>query len=304
MEKRQHGIALVLVLWVLTLLTVMAVGLTAAQRTETALSENHVSAARFRAAADAAIVYTVLIFGMPPPDAAEPDVSTWLPNGTPYPWRFGGLDLSIRIFNEASRIDLNEASPELLSALMSLLGADDDTAVSVASAIVDWRDDNDLKLLNGAEDRDYIDAGRPIGAKDMPFITVEELLQVLGMTSELYRAVAQEVSVDLNGAGFDERFATPIALAAVQGIPLEDAEARVTERDLPLFEDGGGPGFVDRGGPLYRIQVSESGAGGRGGRRMEALVETIPGQQPPYQIRWRRFGLSSIDLFPVNPDAG
>jgi general secretion pathway protein K len=48
-----RGIALVLVLWVLTLLTVMAVGMTAAQRTETALTENVIAEARFRALSEA-----------------------------------------------------------------------------------------------------------------------------------------------------------------------------------------------------------------------------------------------------------
>jgi general secretion pathway protein K len=51
---RPKGIALILVLWVLTLLTIMAVGLTQTQRTETALLENQVGGARFCAAADAA----------------------------------------------------------------------------------------------------------------------------------------------------------------------------------------------------------------------------------------------------------
>jgi general secretion pathway protein K len=303
--RHQRGIALVLVLWVLTLLTVMAVGLTAAQRTETALSDNHVSGARFRAAADAAIAFTVLVFAMPPPDAIDPDVSVWLPNGVAVPWRFGGVDLAIRVFNEGSRIDLNQAPPELLSALLVTLGMEEDPATSLAAAIVDWRDEDDLSLLNGAEDRDYRDAGRTLGAKDAPFVAVEELMQVLGMTPEIYRRLAPEVSVDLDGAGFDERFASAAAIAASQGIPLDDAQLRVVQRDSPLFEDSSGPRFVDRAGPLYRIEVAEAGLGG-GGRRMEALIEATPGQQPPYQVRWRRFGLPGAPPAPIatQADAG
>jgi general secretion pathway protein K len=300
---RQKGIALVLVLWVLTLLTVMAVGLTAAQRTETALSENHIAAARFRAVSEAAIAFTVLVFAMPPPDAMDPDVVAWLPNGAPMPWRFGGVDLEVRVFNETSRIDLNEAPPEQLSALLEALGVDEDTAPSLAAAIVDWRDENDLALLNGAEDPDYRDVGLAVGAKDAPFAAVEELRQVLGMTDEVYRRLAPEVSVDVEGEGFDEQYASAPAIAALEGIPLEDARTRVEARDSPLFEDSSGPRFIDRAGPLYRIEVSEVGPK-RGGRRMEALVETTPGQQPPYQIRWRRFGLSRTPLPPSDVDSG
>lgn len=300
-DLRQGGIALVLVLWVLTLLTVMALALTLAQRTETALSENHVSAARFRAAADAAIAYTVLVFAVPPPEAADPQAPAWLPNGVPQTWRFAGTDLQIRVFNERSRIDLNQAAPELLSALLVALGAEDEVAQSLAAAIADWRDEDDLTLLNGAEDSDYQDAGRTIGAKDGPFVIVEELLQVIGMTPQLYKRLAPEVSVDLDGDTFEERFASAAALAALQGIPLDEAQARVAERDAPLFEDSGGPRFLDRGGPLYRIEVSELDPFGRG-RRMEALVEAVPGEQPPYRVRWRRFGLTSGPAPPSDLD--
>lgn len=304
MIRRPHrGIALVLVLWVLALLTVMAIGLTTAQRTETALSDNHVSAAQFRAAADAAIAFTVLLLSMPPPDPTNPEVSVWLPNGTAHPWRFGGLNLSIQIFNETSRIDLSSAPAEVLKALLTLIGAEDETASAVAAAIVDWRDEDDLRMPEGAEDQDYKDAGRPIGAKDNPFTMVEELQQVLGMTPELYRGLADEVSVDLEGAGFTERFASPTAISALQGIPLEEAQNLVAERDAPVFEDGSAPPITDRGGPLYRLRISETGAG-RGGRRMEALVEVMPGMEPPYRMRWRRFGLSSQQSMPVAPDAG
>ncbi|NCA71664.1 MAG: general secretion pathway protein GspK [Sphingobacteriia bacterium] len=291
MRQHQHGIALVLVLWVLSLLTIMAMGLTTTQRTETALSETHVSAARFRAAADAAIAYAALVLSLPPPDTSAPEVATWLPNGVAHPWRFDGIDLTVRIFNEASRIDLNQASSETLTGLLGLLGADDDTATALASAILDWRDEDDLNQLNGAEDSDYLQAGRALGAKDAPFVVADELLQVLGMTPELYRRLAPEISVDMEGLSFDERFASPLALAAIQGISLEDATVLVAERDAPLFDDATEAGFVDRGGPLYRIQVTESSQQG-GGRGMEALLEIMPGLQPPYRLRWRRLGLS------------
>lgn len=300
MRKLHRGIALVLVLWVLALLTVMAIGLTTAQRTETALSDNHVSAAQFRAAADATIAFTVLLLSMPPPDLTDAEVSVWLPNGTAHPWRFGGLDLSIQIFNETSRIDLNTAPAEVLKALLTVIGAEDETASAVAAAIVDWRDEDDLRMPEGAEDQDYEDAGRPIGAKDSPFMMVEELQQVLGMTPELYRGLAEEVSVDLEGANFDERFASPAAISALQGMPLEDAQILVAERDAPLFEDGSSPQVADRGGPIYRIRVSETGAG----RRMEALVEVTPGMEAPLRVRWRRFGLSAVRSMPVALDAG
>lgn len=307
-----RGIALILVLWVLTLLTVMAVGITAAQRTETALADNRIAQARFRAGSDAAIAYAMYSFLVPPQGsqdlgpgsepgagAADDGASAWLPNGQPRPWQFDGESFAIAVYNETSRINLNQAPADLLAALMVALGVAEADAPALADAILDFRDEDDLKLLNGAEDGDYEGSGLPAGAKDAPFAAVEELQQVLGMTPELYRLMAPELTVDSDGDRVDDAFATPAVLAALQGVTLGEARLRVQERDAPALPGGQGPRAVNRGGPLYRVQVSAPGTGlgaapgGRPARVMEALVELAVGQQPPYQVRWRRYGLAA-----------
>jgi len=87
--KGSRGIALILVLWVISLLSVMALGLTAAQRTESTLTANALAGARFRAAADAGIAYAALNLLAPQaenPDAAATDAEgqsvVWLPDAT------------------------------------------------------------------------------------------------------------------------------------------------------------------------------------------------------------------------------
>lgn len=293
--RRQKGIALMLVMWVLTLLTVMAVSLTATQRTETALTENHLSVARFRALADAAIAYAALDFLTQPTAMQESDETTWLPNGVPRTWSFDGSDLTIAVFNESSRIGLNSVQPDLMRKLLIVLGVSTEDAGPLAAAIVDWRDADDLALLNGAEDDDYEQAGYALGAKDAPYETEEELRQVLGMTDDIYRRIAPEVTAAPEVSGTPvERFASPAVLAAIRGISLEDALEEVAERDLPTVPGATAAATLDRGGPWYRIQVSARLDRGSG-RRMEALIELRTGQQPPYQVLWRRHGLSPLD---------
>ncbi len=277
-------------MWVLALLTVMAVALTAAQRTETALTSNHLEAARFRALADAAIAYTALDFMTQSPASEEGTEGTWLPNGVPKTWYFAGTGLSIAVFNEMSRIDLNEASLELLTELLLVLEVPEEEAAKLAAAIADWRDEDDLVLLQGVEDDAYAEAGRSLGAKDAPFEAVEELQQVFGMTPEIYQRLAAEVTVQGEGGAPAEEFATPAVLAALKGISLEAAELEVAERDAPALADSEAARTVDRGGPLYRVQVTARSGDGSN-RRMEALVEVTPGQQPPYLVYWRRLGL-------------
>lgn len=288
--RRQRGIALMLVMWVLTLLTVMAVSLTVSRRTEIALTDNHVESARFRALAEAAIAYTALHYMNPEAQVDEEQGTAWLPDGQPRTWSFAGSELSLRVFNESSRYDLNQIQPETLRTLLEVLGLAPDEADALAAAIVDWRDDDDLALLNGAEDADYEKAGRAIGAKDAPYEAVEELRQVLGMTPEIYRRLAPEVSIEGGSAQPVERFASPAVLATLKGVTLDEAREEIAERDLAEVPGATTTTVVDRGGPVYRLQISEPRASGAG-RRLEALFQLAPGRQPPYQVLWRRQGL-------------
>jgi len=289
LPSRHRGIALVLVLWVLTLLTIIAVGLTTAQRTESVLTRNQITAARFRAAADAAVAWTCLEL-LAPPSAFEDEAAAWLPDGTPRAFVFGDETLEIRIDNEYSRIDLNQAPKDLLAALIRAAGAEQETADALADAIEDWRDPNDLAELNGAEDQDYEDAGRPYGAKDGAFASVEELQQVVGMSRGLYRLLAPALTVDADRNRIAQAYAPPLVQAALLGITLEEFEQNEDERQEGLAEGVTDATAIDRGGPLYRIRVTRL-VEGRPGQAMEALVSLQATGIRPFEILWRRFGL-------------
>jgi general secretion pathway protein K len=285
----QRGIALLLVLWVLVLLTIIAVGLTAAQRTESALASNQLATARFHAAAEAGINWAMLNL-LAPPTVFDEDADTWVPDGTSRLWTFAGETLEIRVFNETSRIDLNEAQRDQLEALLKAAGLDDDRASAVADAIEDWRDTDDLTGLNGAEDADYENAGRTYGAKDGPFDTVEELQQVLGVDPELYRMLAPALTVDSDQATPTQEFAPPLVQAALQGITLEEWELEKHEQDSVAEPNDSGVSPVGRGGPLYRIRVTRLLDDGPG-MSMDALVRVEASRAQPFNILWRRFGI-------------
>ena len=99
------------------LLTIIAIGLTAAQRTESALAGNQLATARFHAAAEAGIGWAVLNL-LAPATAFDEGVEAWVPDGSARLWTFAGETLEITVFNEASRIDLNRASRDQLEALL------------------------------------------------------------------------------------------------------------------------------------------------------------------------------------------
>ena len=85
-------------------------------------------------------------------------------------WRFGEVAVQVRFERETGKVDLNAAEDRMLRALPLALGLDEDRAAALADAIQDWRDDNQLKLELGAEDRDYRGgASAAAGAADRPF---------------------------------------------------------------------------------------------------------------------------------------
>lgn len=245
--RGQKGLALVLVLWVISLLTVMALGVSSTGRTELELMRGQIDAVRFRALADAGVNFAAMKM------LAATDEYPWWPDGIPQVWRFGGADLQIAVSDEGGRINLNKASFEQLLGLFQAIGLSDADSEALADAIVDWRDTDDLHRASGAEDKDYWGQERAFGSKDGPFDSVEELQQVYGMSREIFALVAPALTLHSSGARINRTYASELVLAAI-GVGPEELEVIMEERELRAAEED--PAVpVSRGGPVYRIRV-------------------------------------------------
>jgi general secretion pathway protein K len=187
--RDQRGLALVAVLWTMTLLALIAAVFMRETRTEMALVRNFEGEARAEALAEAGVNRAILILlGL---DTSVP----WRVDGTPIELASADGVVRIVIQDEGGKIDLNRSAGPVLQSLFVAVGMDADAAQRVADAVVDFRDADNLRQLNGAEDGDYAAAGLRHDAKDAPFASTDELLQVLGMTQELYDRVASLVTV-------------------------------------------------------------------------------------------------------------
>jgi general secretion pathway protein K len=90
-----------------------------------------------------------------------------------------GTTLTIAVQDEAGKVDLNIASPQLLRALV--LGAGLRAGEAAADAILDYRDEDGDRRISGAELPEYLAAGKPYGPRNGAFLAVEELSRVLGI---------------------------------------------------------------------------------------------------------------------------
>ena len=110
------------------------------------------------------------------------------------------VSYTVLVEDEESKINLNMASYELIEALLRVLGQKDDKAKDIAEAIWDWRDpDTRPKSGQGEYENAYyaekqmkdeharIRNGNYVYiSKNDAFTTLEELLDVYGVTPELY----------------------------------------------------------------------------------------------------------------------
>jgi len=225
-ENRQKGIALVIVLWMLALLTIMATGYSRMMRTETMLTANLVRSAQASALAEAGINQAIIELFKPAPE------KIWKADGTNYEYQLNDQIINVKIQSEIGKIDLNSARSELLIGLLQSVDVPEEDAFSLVQAILDWRDKDNLTRNSGAEDADYENAGLDYGAKDGAFNSIDELLLVKGFTSVLYRKIRPALTVYSHKAGIDPQSAPREALLAIPSIDETTVDAYIAERDI------------------------------------------------------------------------
>jgi general secretion pathway protein K len=264
-----RGAALLLVLWLIALLTALIGAFALTAKIEglqgRVLHRGVIAGEAARAGVEYALVRV-----------ADPDPRRqWRPDGRPYRWQFGDVQLDVAMVDENGKIDLNQADATLLSSLFQQVGglAQADAA-RLASAVLDWRDPDLLtQPEGGAEDPDYEAAERHYGAKDAPFESVAELEQVLGMTPALYAKVAPDLTVFSGRTRPDPAFASAGVLRAM-GIDADNVIGRRRAWDpsaggpAPMLE--GGEPLVSSGSGTYSI---DSRARLRDGR--EAMLRVV-----------------------------
>lgn len=220
---RQRGIALIVVLWILVLLTIVVGTYAVLARTESLQSRFLFDTTRARYAAEAGVHRAAY-------EMRNPDMETrWVPDGRAYTIEFGGAEVDIRITDESGKIDINRTGAELLSNLFISRGMDETEAWYLADAIEDWRDEDDLPRLYGAELAEYEAAGYPYGPANEPFGSIDELQQVIGVSWDLFKELEPMLTVHSSGR-INPAFASAEVLAVNPEITAEDAQAFVRER--------------------------------------------------------------------------
>lgn len=238
MKQYQSGVALVLVLWVVTLLTVIAGNFSFGLRGEVLTARNQLSSAQARALADAGVQVALYELMKPPSDPLR-----WQGDGNLHAFGLNGAQVQVRILDESGKIDINTASDTLLKGLLKSAGLSEEQGASLLDAILDWRDPDTLRRANGAEENEYRAAGRKDVPSNLPFETIDELQRVLGMSPELYRKLAPALTVYSMQGGVNTSIAPREVLLSIPDVDVGVVDAYLLQRQSALATGQKAPPF-------------------------------------------------------------
>src|SRR4030067_1531584 len=145
---------------------------------------------------------------------------------------------------------MTDAYSIVLRNLLKNLEVQEEEVNTIVDSMLDWKDADDLHHLSGAEDDYYMSLPNPYKAKNANVDTLEELLLVKGMTSEiLYGNKEKKGIIDLltiysGKSQINVNAAPKEVLMANPGITPEIADSIISFREhdeIKKIEDVGIP---------------------------------------------------------------
>ncbi len=192
-DLAQRGFALLVVLWTLTLLSLIGVVIGASGRSEARIARNLVDAAEAEAAVDGAVQeagFRLLRQGE----------GGWRADGEAHLVAIGNRTVEVRIEDGADRLNPNTAPAAALQALLRSVGVSPGQAMQLAQAVVDWRGGEGAQPRAMAAAR-YLDLGLPYGPPQAPMSDIGEIALVAGMTPEIAAALLPHLSLAKESPG-------------------------------------------------------------------------------------------------------
>ncbi|MCG7905903.1 MAG: type II secretion system protein GspK [Candidatus Thiodiazotropha taylori] len=249
---RNHGVALILVLWMVALLTIIAASFSTQSKVESRLAGNSKAALQAKLLAESGFSRAVMELMVISPQ------QRWNFNGQLYPLQTTQGDLEVSIRNASGLLDLNKASSDQLNRLFVLISDDPEERNALVDRLNDWRDADDLRRLHGAEDKDYRAAGYDYATAGKDLSSLEELAYVMGFDAARVNRLRPYVTLNSDTATVDYRFASEQLTALLtstgqSGSELTEALDQLDSElaDLDLSQGGG-----TSQSKVFRIEVN------------------------------------------------
>jgi len=178
-SRRNKGLVIIAVLWMVVVLIVMTAILGRKSRLDMKVCLAGTEAVQCKWACRAGIEKAIAILNE---DETENDSLLDLWSYNPEDFNDVGLNrcrFTVQVVDELSKLNINTATKEQLLGLP-------DMVVEIADAIIDWRDSDDVPSGAGVESGYYEALSCSYFPRNGPFRTLRELLLVKGVTEELF----------------------------------------------------------------------------------------------------------------------
>jgi general secretion pathway protein K len=265
-NQNSKGVALIMVLWVIAILSVVVLEFCFTMRTEVNIATNfkeetqlHTLAEGGACRAIAEMVYkhdpkVQQLRKTPYIEEVPLEKREWMTDGRSYLVLFSQGTCEVRVKGEGGKVNINLVSEATLRKIMSQFGLEGETRDVVVDSILDWRDPDDFYRINGAENNYYQSLKEPYNCKNGILDSIEELLLVRGVTSALFygrkETKKKEEELKVEGIGLRDIFSIyssgeqidinsamlPV-LRVVLGIPNDMAQQIVKVREEKGFQN-------------------------------------------------------------------
>jgi len=278
LKSNNRGVALLLVLWIVTLLAIICAEFSVTMRTEGVVARNFRESEQAYYAAEAGIHRAVLEMmrsartggrrtAAAPGEARagniaedeQSDFEYWTAGGT-YEFDVGEMKCRVEIEDESNKVNINDFLQEakknsepLKKLLRKKLGLEGERTDIVADSLIDWRDaDNNITGTAGAEDEYYKGLDRPYLCRNGEIPVVEELQLVRGIDEQLLfgRRGRPEQKIALSVEDLEDILS---GRAAAEPPPVEIPEGDDDEAGIQYL------GLTD----IFSAQPSQSGTGAK-----------------------------------------
>ncbi len=260
-----RGVALIMVLWVIAVLSVVVLEFSFAMRTEVNITKNYKEELQLYAMGQGGVQRTIaeLIYKHDSKvqqlrktltsEEIPPEKKEWVTDGRPYLIPFQQGTCEVKVMSEAGKVNINLVSEQMLRKIITLLGLEGESRDIVVDSILDWKDADDFYRLNGAEESYYQSLKEPYQCKNAPFDSIEELFLVRGVSRALFygrgdikkeeegekvvRAGLKDIFSIYSPAGqIDINSASPVVLKLVLSIPEDVMQKIVKVREEKPFD--------------------------------------------------------------------
>jgi general secretion pathway protein K len=204
----QRGIALVIVMISVMVLTVLAAGFAYSMKVETKLARNANSEAELEWLGRSGVEYARWVLANSLLDPTQPWDSLdqpWAtgsgslgPTNSPIaevqnPFPLGSGTVTWKIVDLERKFNINAIEPilqQVLPQAFTVIGDSPGDSTVIVNSILDWIDPDDQPHVEGAETEYYQSLEPPYAAKNGPLDDISELLLIKGMTPEIYYGVS------------------------------------------------------------------------------------------------------------------